>query len=124
MDSITNNRDARDFFGTLQNLYVFIETSTKHHAMFCKFQKLSKVSNDAEKSPKYMLKQLSDTRWTFRADSIKAIDNTIALEVETLEKVIKVEKKANICAEAKGLHRSIDMELILPPQVRFRLPLI
>ena len=122
VDSMTNNRVARDFFGTLQNLYVYIETCTKRHAMFCKFQELSNVSNDAEKSPKYVLKKLSDTRWACRADSIKAIYHTIESVVATLKEVVKVEKKPNIYAEAKGLLRSIDFEFILALQVRFRLP--
>ena len=124
VDSMTNNRVARDFFGTLQNLYVFIETCTKRHALFCKFQETSNASNDAEKSTKYVLKKLSDTRWACRADSIKAIYHTIESVVATLKEVVKVEKKANVYAEAKGLLRSIDFEFILALQVRIKFPFI
>ena len=34
VDAMTSNATARDFFGTLQNLYVFIQTCTKRHAIY------------------------------------------------------------------------------------------
>ena len=122
VDSMTNNRIARDFFGTLQNLYVLIETCTKRHAIFCNFQDKSNATSDAQKTTKYVLKKLSDTRWACRADSIKAIYHTVESVVATLKEVLKVEKKPNIYAEAKGILRSIDFEFILAVEGRIRLP--
>ena len=45
VDSMTKNEIARDFFATLQNLYVFIETCTKRHAIFCKFKEHKKLKS-------------------------------------------------------------------------------
>ena len=118
---MTRNEIARDFFGTLQNLYVFIKTCTKRHAIFCKFQGQLNASNDAQKAKTYVLKKLSDTRWTCRADSIKAIYHTIGSVVDTLKQVAKVVKKPNIYAEANGLLRSINFEFILALVLRIRL---
>ena len=39
VDTMSNNRIARDLFGTLQNLYVFIATCTKRHAVYLKHQR-------------------------------------------------------------------------------------
>ncbi len=121
VDSMTNNRVARDFFGTLQNLYVFIENCTKRHAIFVKYQEQFNASVNSEKRRIYVLKKLSETRWACRAESIKAIYYTIESIIATLKEVVLVEKKANIYAEAKGLLRSIDFEFILALEVRIKL---
>ena len=42
VDTMTKNKTARDFFETLQNLYVFIETCTKRHALYTKNQNSKK----------------------------------------------------------------------------------
>ena len=118
VDSMTKNEIARDFFGTLQNLYLLIETCTKRHAIFCKFQA---QLNESQKAQKYILKKLSDTRWACRADSIKAICHTIGSVIATLKQVAKVEKKPNIYPAANGLLRSINFEYILALVVRIRL---
>jgi ribosomal protein L31 len=77
VDTMTKNKTARDFFGTLQNLYVFIETCTKRHALYTKNQTLRNKKDKDGKQREYFLKKLSDTRWACRADSIKAIHHTL-----------------------------------------------
>ena len=39
VDTMNKNRIAKDFFGTLQNLYVFIETCPKRHAVYLEQQR-------------------------------------------------------------------------------------
>ena len=74
VDTMSNNSIARDFFGTLQNLYVFVETCPKRHAVYLKHQRDLNASDDEGKNKReYVLKKLSDTRWACRAYSITAI---------------------------------------------------
>ena len=39
VDTMTKNTVAKDFFEKLQNLYVFIETCPKRHAVYLKHQR-------------------------------------------------------------------------------------
>ena len=72
VDTMNNNRIAKDFFGTLQNLYVFIDTCSKRHAVYLEQQrKVNHASGEEERKREYLLKKLSDTKWACRADSIK-----------------------------------------------------
>ena len=72
VDTMSNSRIARDFFGTLQNLYVFIATCTKRHAVYLKHQRELNAAVEGTRKREYVLKKLSDTRWACRADSITA----------------------------------------------------
>ena len=114
VDTMSNNSIARDFFGTLQNLYVFIETCTKRHAMYLKHQRELNASDEGKKKREYVLKKLSDTRWACRADSITAIYHTLEAVIATLKEIRENEKKAHIAAESKGLLKNIcDFEFVL-----------
>ena len=119
VDTMSNNNVARDFFGTLQNLYVFVETCPKRHAVYLKHQRHLNASDDEGKNKReYVLKKLSDTRWTCRADSITAIYNTLEAVIATLKEIRENEKKGHISAEAKGLLQNIcDFEFVLALEV-------
>ena len=119
VDTMTKNKTARDFFGTLQNLYVFIETCTKRHALYTKNQTQRNKKDKDGKQREYFLKKLSDTRWACRADSIKAIHHTLEAVLDTLEDIKDNETKANIAAEAKGLFNNIDFEFVLALEVKY-----
>ena len=122
VDTMNNNPIAKDFFGTLQNLYVFIETCSKRHAVYLEQQrKVNQASGEEEERKReYVLKKLSDTRWACRADSIKAFHHTIKAVMATLKDIRENEKKANIAAEAKGLLKNIkEFEFILALEVYF-----
>jgi transcriptional antiterminator Rof (Rho-off) len=121
VDTMSNNSIARDFFGTLQNLYVFIETCTKRHAVYLKHQrKLNASDDEGKKKREYVLKKLSDTRWACRADSITAIYHTLEAVIATLKEIRENEKKAHIAAEAKGLFQNIcHFEFVLALEVLF-----
>jgi hypothetical protein len=56
VDTMTKNKTARDFFGTFQNLYVFIETCTKRHALYTKNQTLRNKKDKDGKQREYFLK--------------------------------------------------------------------
>ena len=85
---MSNNSIARDFFGTLQNLRVFVETCPKQHAVYLKLQIDLNASDDEGKNKReYVLKKLSDTRWACRADSITAIYNTLKAVIATLKEM-------------------------------------
>ena len=102
VDTMSNNSIARDFFGTLQNLYVLIETCTKRHVMYLKHQRELNASDDeGKKKREYILKKLSDTRWACRADSITAIYHTFEAVIATLKEIRKNEKKTHIATKAK-----------------------
>ena len=92
VDTMSNNSIARDFFGTLQNLYVFIETCTKRHAMYLKHKRELNASEEGKKKREYVLKKLSDTRWACRADSITAIYHTLEAVIATLKEIRENEK--------------------------------
>ena len=111
VDTMTSNRTGRDFFGVLQNLYVFIQTCTKRHAVYAKKQA------EEEQNPKRFqvrtLKSLCETRWACRADAINTINASLKVVYRTLLDIPETERKANIAAEAKGLLASIDFDFIL-----------
>ena len=118
VDTMSNNSIARDFFGTLQNLYVFVETCPKRHAVYLKHQRDLNSSDDVgENKREYVLKKLSDTKWACRADSITAIYNTLEAVIATLKEIRENEKKAHISAEAKQFQNICDFEFVLALEV-------
>jgi ribosomal protein L31 len=114
VDTMNNNPIAKDFFGTLQNLYVFIETCSKRHAVYLDQQrKVNQASGEEEERKRV-------TRWACCADSIKAIHHTIKAVIATLEDILENEKKANIATEAKELLKNVkEFEFILALKVYF-----
>lgn len=60
------NRVTFDFFGTVQLIYNFIESSCTRHAT------LEKVANSANIKLK-TLKSVSNTRWACRAEAVSAV---------------------------------------------------
>lgn len=114
VDTMTSNRTARDFFGVLQNLYVFIQMCTKRHAVYAQKQA---DPHEEDQNPKRFqvrtLKSLCETRWACRADAINTINALLKPVYRTLQHILETERKANIAAEAKGLFASIDFEFIL-----------
>ncbi len=118
VDAMTSNTIARDFFGTLQNLYVFIQTCTKRHAVYMEKQaEIHTNSCSAERFQIRTLKNLCETRWACRADAINTFNATIGAIVATLKHIRETDQKPNIVAEAKGLLANIDFEFILALKV-------
>ena len=118
VDAMTSNASARDFFGTLQNLYVFILTCTKRHAIYT--EKQAEIHGRSKSSKPFQvrtLKKLCDTRWACRADAINTFNMTIDAVVATLKHIRETATKATIAAEAKGLLGNIDFGFILALKV-------
>lgn len=70
----------------MQSLYVFLASSAVH----CIFELVQREIKD--KTPTYKevhMKRLCDTRWTCRADSVKAVCNGYQAIIETLERVVR-----------------------------------
>jgi hypothetical protein len=118
VDTMSKNKIARDFFGTLQNLYVFIQTCPKRHSVYVKNQREINAHAGGGEKREYTLKKLSDTRWACRADSIVGIHHTLDAVIATLKEVRENETKAAIAAEAKGLLQNVqDFEFIVALEV-------
>ena len=81
--------------------------------MYLKHQRELNASDEGKKKREYVLKKLSDIRWTCRADSITEIYHTLEAVIATLKEIRENEKKAHIAAEAKGLFKNIcDFEFV------------
>lgn len=69
---------ASDFFGLLENVYTFFNTSLVNHTKFKELQKdLGLFASE--------LVQLSNTRWACQVNSVKALLNNISAVLATLE---------------------------------------
>ena len=69
---MNNNRITKDLFGTLQNLYVFIENFPKQHVVYLEQQRMvNQASDEEETNREYALKKLSDTKWSTGQTALK-----------------------------------------------------
>ena len=112
VDAMSANRIARNFFGTMQNLYVFIGNSSKRHAVH-KEKQPGLASDEDWKVQVRSLKNLSKTHWACNADTITSINATLQAVIVSLEHIQESDARPNIVAEAKGLLKSIDFKFIL-----------
>ena len=94
VDSCKKLPSASDFFGLLEQLYVFMSSSVPH-SLFLKKQKELHFASEIR------LVKLSDTRWSCRHTSINAVKTTISAIVQTLEDI--AEESGNRAVEARGL---------------------
>ena len=97
VDTCSKNTTARDFFGTVQSLYEFFSASSKRHTIFMKAQEEINIPHPVT------LKRLSDTRWSCRVDSLRAIKASLSALINALEIVIEEEKNGKVACEARGL---------------------
>ena len=94
VDTCSKNTTTRDFFGTVQSLYEFFLASSRRHTIFMKAQEEINVPHPVT------LKRLSDTRWSCRVDSLRAIKASLSVLINALEVVIEVERNGKV---ARGL---------------------
>lgn len=96
----------KEFFGTLESLYVFFSGSTSRH------QRLEEDLKNVENS--LQLKNLSKTRWTARAESIKAVSVSYENVVHVLEDMKSSRDfDSNTKCSAMALHKKmLDFDFI------------
>lgn len=87
---------VRNTFGTLQSLYSFVGASSKRNAVFESVYLASTQHNGPKK-----LKSLSETRWSCRAEALKAVLFNFSTLINTLEEIS--ENNINSGAEATSL---------------------
>lgn len=88
------------FFDILQGIYVFFMGSTKKYA---------KLSSKITETENFLgLKNLSKTRWTARAESIKAVNTSLEVIIELLEEIsISSDFDTNTKTKANSLKKNI-----------------
>ena len=97
VDTCSKNTTTRDFFGTVQSLYEFFLASSRRHTIFMKAQEEINVPHPVT------LKRLSDTRWSCRVDSLRAIKASLSALINALEVVIEEKRNGKVACEARGL---------------------
>lgn len=104
INSVCNrdNKLARNFFGTVELLYSFVEGSALRHAYFIECQE--KIAGTRKH-----LKGLSDTRWNCRAASLLRLQDSGILKaaLETIEHVSDNTSDGNTRGMATGLLESV-----------------
>ena len=94
VDTCKNLPDASDFFSLLESLYVFMSSSIPH-SLFIKKQKKLGFTREIR------FVKLSDTRWSCRHISKKAIKSTISVVLETLQEIS--EESGSRAVDSRGL---------------------
>jgi len=112
VSAVSACRVAKNFFGLLQNMYVFIQTCSKRHAMFHNMQ-----DKHCTGRPR-TLKALSTTRWACHIDSINTVNDTMPAILATLTEIEDTDRRSTIVSQARGLRKGIDFEFILALKVR------
>ena len=100
VDVTKRNKNARNFFGVIEKLYAFIKGSCARSQLFLNIQQ--ELSESPQDQPQ-RLKQLSDTRWSCRVESLKVIDKQYEAIVRTLEIIEDKATDSKITADARGL---------------------
>lgn len=127
IDTITKNIEARNFFGTINQLYNFIEGSTKRHGLFQFIQKEfngqqiqegiydnNASGNSYGNTKLYTLSSISQTRWSSRADNCRILKLTLPHVKKTLEHITSDSTyDMDTAGTANSLSKSIDFEFCL-----------
>jgi hypothetical protein len=97
-----NNRYARNFFGTVELLYAFVEGSALRHSYFVERQ--FKIAGT-----RLHLKGLSETRWNCRASSLERLKQKGVLQavLDTIEHVGDTTSDGTARGKAIGLLSTI-----------------
>ena len=95
VDATKQLPSAADFFSLLEALYVFMSSSKAHDLFLAKQTELGQHRE-------VRLKKLSDTRWSCRYASIKALTSTFAPTLATLKEISEGDDQNRI-VEARGI---------------------
>jgi len=96
--------DVRNFFGTVELLFTFVEGSAARHAYFIGVQRESNPDD-----PALHLQGLSDTRWNCRASSLRrlATERVLRAALATIEHVSSTTTDGTVRGTAAGLLLSV-----------------
>ena len=96
--------DVRNFFGTVELLFAFVEGSAARHAYFIGVQRESNPDD-----PALYLKGLCDTRWNCRASSLRrlATEKVLNAALATTEHVSSTTTVGSVRGTAAGLLLSV-----------------
>lgn len=104
---------GRNFFGTVQRIYVFIENSVKRHGLFKEFQTMMNENEDNAKASG-TLASVSNTRWSSRVDSCLSLKKNINSIVRTLKKIVyDASFDRDTASDALAIFKSIDFDFCL-----------
>nr|XP_055045508.1 zinc finger MYM-type protein 1-like [Misgurnus anguillicaudatus] len=112
VDMCCKNTATRNFFGLVEQLYLFMEGSAKRHCFFIDVQKKLAAERDDKKTQ--TLKSLSSTRWATRLDNCKALLEALPSVIETLDQIQtgdRFDKESS--GTAMALSKAIDFEFCL-----------
>lgn len=85
IDVYCKNVPCRNFFGFVEQLYCFMEGSTKRHSLFFDVQK---EMEDTQGSTRPMtLKVSSGTRWAAQIDNCRVLLMTLVSVLKTLDRI-------------------------------------
>ncbi|XP_022178868.1 zinc finger MYM-type protein 1-like [Myzus persicae] len=90
------NKLVFNFFGTIQFIYNFIESSAMRHAI------LEKISKDVG-IKLLTLKSCSITRWVCRAEAVKSVLNNYEVLLLAIEEICESSSVLEMCAKGMGL---------------------
>ena len=94
VDSCKTLNHASEFFSLLQSLYNYLSSAISHAVFMKKQQELGSIGV-------VQLKKLSDTRWSCRCTSIKAVLTSLSAIIATLDEI--GDQSHNRAIEARGL---------------------
>ena len=109
VEATSSNQYSRNFFGVLQNLYIFLEASPHRHA------KLEAVTIQINSKPRVKsMKNLSDTQWACRIDAIKAVYEKYSTILTALDEIQDNSSNGRVSSEACGLrYQMVKFELMI-----------
>jgi hypothetical protein len=112
VDTCAKNVTARNFFGTVEQLYAFIEGSTKRHGLFKEVQTQLSVLHGEELEG--TLHSLCTTRWATRADNCAVLEKSLPVVATTLQQIKSSDSyNREIASHAAALLKAIDFEFCL-----------
>jgi hypothetical protein len=98
--SLSSIREIRNFLGTVNSLYSFLEASAKRHE---RFQEIQKALNASK--PPTTLKHLCETRWASRYRAVHSLKNSFEAVVLTLQAISEEDPRTG--HEADSLLKAI-----------------
>ena len=113
VDTIKQNKIARDFFGVLESLYCFIRNITCRHALFLSLQNDFEDEGQSHEQSLEM-KKLYETRWVCRYEAIRALEANFSVLLDVLKTIEDTCKDSKTVSDARGLQfQMLSFEFIL-----------